>query len=141
MTGTFLLMLPFLSPSLASAKPFLVSDPYSKSQIQPTRFLFVCGELRFSRAPETLPDGRKRLKLDLAILPQGETTLEIKAVNEGLRMESKAVEVRLLKKGLDVSMLPPVIGHSPPQEAQEQAPPEKRKIPPSRTYQGHLNGP
>lgn len=139
-TGACLALL-LLSPIPSFGRPFLVSDPYPKWQNQPTRFDFVSGKLRFSRPAEDLPNGRKRLKLDLSSLPDGELTLEIKAVNVRLRIESKPVAVHLFKKGQDVRLLPaPPAAPPPPPKAPPppQAPPEKQKIPPSRTYQGHL---
>lgn len=138
-TGAYLTALLLVSAIPSFARPFLVSDPYPKSQIQPTRFEFVCGKLKFSRPPEILRDGRKRLKLDLSALPDGEVTLEIKAVDDHLGHEAKPVSVRLLKRGEDVRLLPPLTGPpSRPAPDAPQAVPEKQKIPPSRSYPGHL---
>ena len=138
-TGLFLagLILVISIPSFAA--PFLVSDPYPKGQNQPTQFDVVCGELKFSAAPETLPHGGKRLRFDLSRFPDGDLTLEIKAVDKRLRRESKPVTIRLHKNGTDVTLLPARIVPPPPQPPQ--ATPEKRKIPPSRTFQGRLKSP
>ncbi len=116
-----------------------MSDPYLKGQKQPTQFYFVCGNLNFSRPPEALRNGGKRLKLDLSTLPDGEITVKIKAVNELLGWRSKSVSVRLLKKGQDVTLLSVVLELPlPPAPELPQVIPEKQKIPPSRTYPGHL---
>ena len=124
-------------PSFAG--PFLVSNPYPKGRGQPTRFDVVCGELRFSAAPENLADGGKRLRFDLSRLPNGDLTLEIKAVDKRLRRESKPVTIRLHKNGKDVTLLPDVSEPSP--QAVPPVPPEKEKIQPSRTFPGHLSSP
>lgn len=122
------------------AEPFLVSDPYPKGQNQPTQFDVVCGELKFSVPPESLADGGKRLRLDLSRLPDGDLSLEIKAVNGSFRRESKPVTIHLRKNGRDVILLPAAI-EPPLSQMPPPVPREKQKIPPSRTFSDHLNGP
>jgi hypothetical protein len=138
-TGAYLAALLLFSAIPCFARPFLVSDPYPKGQNQPTQFDLVCGNLKFSCPPETLRNGGKRLKLDLSTLPDGEITLKIKAVKEPLGYKSESVSVHLVKKGQDVT-LHSVVMDLPPARAPEspQVIPEKQKIPPSRTYPGHL---
>lgn len=106
-------------------EPFLVSDPYGKTEDQPTGFTVVVGKLEFSIPAEKLSDGTVRLKFDLGKLPDGEQTIEIKAVNESTRAESQPVSVQLLKKDGKVVM-----------EIAPEKKPEKEKIPPSRTIPG-----
>ncbi len=133
--GACLALLLLLTPLSAFGSPFLVSDAYPKSETQPTRFDVVCGTVRLSRPPENLPNGSKRLKLDLSVFPDGELTLEIRAV-ERHQSESTPVSVRLLKNGQNVTLLPAAKEPPPPLPT---APRQKMLIPPSRTYQGHLN--
>jgi hypothetical protein len=117
----------FLASTLY-AEPFLTSGSYPKGPYQPTEFTIVVGKLAFSVAAEKLPDGAVRLKFDLAQLPDGEHTLEIKAVNGATGRESEAVSLRLFKKnGKEVVL------ETPPEEPTKNAPPAKKLIPPSRT--------
>ena len=125
--GAWLVIVSLLTSALCYGEPFLVSDPYGKTEDQPTRFSIVAGELRFSIPAEKLPDGTVRLRFDLSKLPDGEHTIEIKAVNESRQTESEPVSLKLLKKnGQGVTLLA------------SQGKPEKEKIPPSRTIPGLL---
>jgi hypothetical protein len=122
---TGLVVVFFFPPEFCVGEPFLVSDPYGKSEDQPTRFTVLAGKLEFSVPAEKLSDGTVRLKFDLGKLTDGEQTVEIKAVNESTRAESQPVSVRVLKKDGKV-----VIVTTPEKK------PEKEKIPPSRTIPG-----
>lgn len=125
--GAWLVVVSLLTSALCFGEPFLVSDPYGKTEDQPTRFSIVAGKLTFSIPAEKLPDGTVRLRFDLSKLPDGEHTMEIKAVNEAKQTESEPASLKVLKKnGQGVTLSAP------------QGKSEKEKIPPSRTIPGLL---
>ena len=117
---------PFMS-GLSFGEPFLVCDPYPKSSPQPTKFSISIGEQTFPALAEKLADGSVRLKYDLANLPEGEHTLEIRAVNESGNGQSEPASISLLKKNGKVVVLP-----APAKKT------EKEKISPTRTIPGLL---
>ena len=94
-------------PASCPAEPFLVSDPYAKSDEQPTEFRVTNGGETLRVPAERLDDGTVRLKLDLSKLPDGEQSLEIRAVRLPKGEESDPVSVRILKNGKEVTMLVP----------------------------------
>jgi hypothetical protein len=123
--AAWLVVVSLFTSGFCFGEPFLVSDPYRKTEDQPTRFTILVGKLEFSVPAEKLPDGTVRLKFDLGNLPEGEQAIEIKAVNESTRAESPPVSVQVLKKDGKVVMVPTA-----------EKKPEKEKIPPSRTIPG-----
>lgn len=120
--GIILLAVSLAMPVFCCAAPFLVSDPYPKSGPQPTEFEVSSSQPKFSVPVERVPGGTVRLRLDLSRFPDGEQVIEIRAVNttKTPRQESKAVSVRFLKNGKEVTLLPqskpePVKGASQPE--------------------------
>ena len=116
-----------LTSVLSIAEPFVVSDPYSRTGEQPAEFVIVAGQLKFSVPAEKLPDGTVRLKFDLSRLPDGESTLSIKAVDRLKQTESEAVSLKVRKDGKNVTLL-----------REQKAESAKEKRPPSRTIPGLL---
>ena len=116
----FLLVL-FVGPGLATAGPFLVSDPYGPDSLQPTAFVVTVNGSAQQVAPVAYPDGSAYLRYDLKDLPDGEHALKVKALNAIWRTESIEEEYRIRKKDGVCS---------PVRDA-------KDRIAPSRTYPGH----
>ncbi len=125
--GAWLVTVSFLTSAPCFGEPFLVSDSYGKTDGQPTGFFIIAGKLKFSIPAEKLADGTVRLRFDLSKLPDGEHTIEVKAVNESRNTVSEPVSLKLVKKDGQV-----VIQTAP------RGTPEKEKIPPSRTIPGLL---
>ena len=112
-TASLLLSSVFLMAALATvpvscpAEPFLVSDPYSKSDDQPTEFRVTRGSETLRVPAERLDDGSVRLKLDLSRLPDGEQSLEIRAVRLPKGDESDPISIRIMKNGKEVTVVTP----------------------------------
>lgn len=130
----------FVAAPLSHAEPFLISDAYPTSRKKPTDFDIVSGKLKFSVPAEKLADGAVRLRFDLAKLPDGEHTIEIRAVNNNkkARMESIVVQAKVVKDGKEVVLLSPVLKSAIDSQATKELEPAKDKISPSRNIRGIL---
>lgn len=130
----------FIALPLSHAEPFLISDAYPLSRKQPTDFDIVSGKLKFSVPAEKLADGTVRLRFDLAKLPDGEHTMEIKAVNKNkkARIESTVVQAKVVKNGKEVTLLLPKLEDAKEPQAAKESEPVRDKISPSRSIRGIL---
>lgn len=108
----------------AFGTPFLVSDPYPADDKRVTKFLVTIDGTTRESAPAKNADGTLYLKYDLGDLPDGTYTLIVKAVN-AKGQESSPATYSFKKMGGTVEPYTPPV--------------PKRKIPPSRSYPGHLN--
>ena len=111
----------FVGPGLATASPFLVSDPYGPDRLQPTVFAVTVNGKIEHVAPTVYPDGSAYLRYDLKDLPDGDYLLKVKAVNAVRQIESTEEEYRIRKR--DGKCFP--------------IPKAKEAAPPSRAYRGH----
>jgi hypothetical protein len=138
LAGVCLAVLCLFFPRFSSGEPFLVSDPYPKTGGQPTRFAIVVGILKYSVPAQKLPDGRVCFRFDVSRLPDGEYTVNVRAIDDRTHGESKSTPVKLVKTGEKVTLI------ALPEKAEPPAPPKKRekaKIPPSRIPKGLLRPP
>jgi hypothetical protein len=119
----------FFVTSLCFGEPFLVSDPYPKSDEQPTDFRIVSQSLNVMVPAEKSPNGIVKLRYDLFNLPDGEHILEITAIDKARGKESVPTVMKIMKKGKDVTIVPLP---SPPSE------PLNTQRPPSRAIPGIL---
>jgi hypothetical protein len=136
--GVCLVMLSIFAPRSSSGRPFLVSDPYTNKKNQPTRFVVVAGKLKFSVPAQKLADGSVCFRFDLSLLPDGEYTVNVTAINDRTRKESSSTQMKLVKIGEKVTLLPS------PEKAEPPAPQEmkeKEQISPSRIPKGLLRLP
>ena len=91
-----------------------------KTGHQPTRFVIVAGKLRYSVPARKLPDGRVYLRFDLSLLPDGEHTVNVRAIDDRAQGESnQAGEV--VKTGQKVTLL------ALPEKVEPTAPPEEQQ--------------
>jgi len=136
--GLCLAVLYLLAPRPSTGEPFLISDPYPNNADQPTRFAIVVGKLTYSVPAQKLPDGSVRLKFDVSLLPDGEHTMNVTAIDDRNHGKSDSIRLKLVKTGKKVAVL------TPPKEVEPPAPPEKQqkgKVPPSRIPRGLLRPP
>ena len=136
--GLCLAVLCLLAPWPSTGEPFLISDPYPNNGDQPTRFVIVAGKLKYSVPAQKLPDGNVRLKFDVSLLPDGEHTMNVTAIDDRNHGESDSIRLKLVKTGKKVAVL------TPPEEVKPPVPPEeqqKGKVPPSRIPRGLLRPP
>ena len=110
--GVCLAMLCFFAPRSSSGEPFLISDPYPNDKNQPTRFVIVEGEYKYNTPAQKLPDGGVRLRFDLSLLPDGEHTVYVRAIDDRKHRESNSTPLRLVKIGEKVTLLKPLIPES-----------------------------
>ena len=108
----------------AFGSPFLVSDPYPKQDKGLTKFFVTINGKTTESIPAINAGGTLYLKYDLGNLPDGTYTATIKAVN-AKGQESFPGTYSFKKTGDKI-------------EPYTQPVP-KQKIPPSRSYPGHLN--
>ena len=94
----------FLISSIAFASPFLICDPYPVGASQPDQFVLVidAGSPITSLA-ETLVDGAKRLKYDLAGISTGSHSVTVKARIDLWGLESTAVPFSFTKPAAAVA--------------------------------------
>ena len=128
----FVLIIMILGPSWLYAGPMLVCDPYSKTELQPTKFVVEIDGKSQEVDPEKSSDGRLYLRYDLAQLADGIHTARIKAVRSAAdakkskgsteSKESAWVSISFRKTGSEVTRLKD----------------ESEKIPPTRTLKGYL---
>ena len=136
--GLCLAVLCLFAPKPSWGEPFLISDPYPKNADQPTRFAIVAGKLRYVVPAQKLPDGSVRLRFDVSVLPDGEHTMNVTAIDDRNHGESDSMRLKLVKTGKEVTLL------TPPEEAEPSPSPEnqqKAKVSPSRIPRGLLRPP
>jgi hypothetical protein len=140
---SFLAIVLLAVPGRGFAAPFLISDPYPKSEEQPTEFELTVGNRTFKTPAEVMSDKAVRLHFDLSQLPDGEHVVAVKAVNPSKREESEAVSLKISKNGKEVTLIP-LPKHEPASEkrAATQSPqgqqPATEKRGPSRAIRGLL---
>ena len=122
----FFLVLLFFVPAWVYSGPLLVSDPYSASELQPTKFVVVFDGISRDAFPEQFPDGTSRLRCDLGDVADGVHTVKVKAVNSAVNpqapLESADVILSFRKAGSRI----------------ERTKAESEKRPATRTLKGYL---
>jgi hypothetical protein len=108
-------------------EPFLISDPYQKTDDQPTEFRIISESVNVTVPADKHTNGTVKLRYDLGGLPDGEHVLQIIAVDKVKGRESEPTVMKVMKRGKDVTILPMP---SPSIE-----PPSKQR-PPSRSIPG-----
>ena len=91
-------------PIFASASPFLVCDPYPVGASQPDQFVLIIDAGSPITSPaETLVDGTKRLKYDLAGISTGSHSVTVKARIDLWGLESTSVPFSFAKPSAAVA--------------------------------------
>ena len=121
-TAVLALIISLFAPLSLIAGPILLCDPYSATELQPTKFVVVFDGMARDVLPERYPDGSSRLRYDLGEIADGVHTVKVKAVNSVRVLESAEVAISFGKTG---SQIVPMKG-------------EAEKRPPSRTYKGYI---
>ncbi|HVN25145.1 MAG TPA: hypothetical protein VMT71_14320 [Syntrophorhabdales bacterium] len=120
------LVIPLFAPAWLCAGPVLLSDQYSASELQPTKFVVVLDGISRDVLPERFPDGTSRLRCDLGDIADGAHTVKVKAVNSAVNprapLESADVILSFRKAGSLV----------------ERMKAESEKLPATRTPKGYL---
>ena len=93
-----------LMSSVAFASPFIVCDPYPVGVSQPDQFILTIDAGSPITSPaETLADGTKRLKYDLAGISTGTHSVTVKARIDLWGLESTSVPFSLEKPSVAAS--------------------------------------
>ena len=115
-----------LAPAWLLAGPTLMCDPYSVTELQPTKFVVVLDGTDYDVLPEQYPDGSSRLRYDLGEIADGAHTVKVKAVNAAVNptkpLESAWVAISFSKTGSQVLRMKD----------------ESEKMPPTRTFNDYL---
>jgi len=128
----FFLIIMFFGPSWLYAGPMLVCDPYSKTELQPTKFVVEIDGKSQEVDPVKSSDGRLYLRYDLGQIADGVHTARIKAVRPAddtkkskgstESKESAWVSISFRKTGSEVTRIKD----------------ESEKLAPTRTLKGYL---